>query len=371
MRIIMLGAPGSGKGTQAKLLEDAYNIPQVSTGDLLRDALASGSPLGLKAKAAMDAGQLVSDEIVLGIIRDRIRQPDAKKGFILDGFPRNTAQAEALTRMLVSLGQPLDAALLMEVDMEMLVQRLSGRLTCPDCGSVFNNYTNPPKLEGQCDSCGSANLYQRADDNEETVFNRLRVYELQTAPLVEFYKTMEKLHSVDASGSVDQIKKRIQKALKVVERTRKVREAARKAAARKEAAAKPAAKTPAKPVPKKKVAKKTAKKVAKKVAKKATKKKVAKKVAKKKVGKKAAKKVVKKAAKRKVAKKVTKKVTKKKVVKKAAKRKVAKKATRKVARKAAKKKASKKKASKKKVARKSASKVTRKAAPKKRKTRRR
>jgi len=364
MRIIMLGAPGSGKGTQAKLLEDAYRIPQISTGDLLRDALASGSPLGLKAKAAMDAGQLVSDEIVLGIIRERIRQPDAKKGFILDGFPRNTAQAEALTRMLVSLGQPLDAALLMDVDMEVLVQRLSGRLTCPDCGSVFNNYTSPPKLEGQCDNCGGANLYQRADDNEETVFNRLRVYETQTQPLIDFYRTMEKLHTVDAFGSVDQIRKRIQKALKVVERTRKVREAARKAAARKAASAKPVVKAAPKKAEKKvakTVAKKAAKEGAKKVAKKSVVKKAApKKAAKKKVVKKAAKKVAKKTASKKTSKKVVaKKAVKKKVIKKAAEkvakrpakeapsRKVAKKVAKKAARKKVVKKAAKKKASKK------------------------
>jgi adenylate kinase len=186
MRIVLLGAPGSGKGTQAKLLVEKYGIPQVSTGDLLRAALQAGTPLGLQAKAAMDTGQLVSDEIVLGIIRERLRERDARAGFILDGFPRNVAQAQALDQMLLGMGQPLDLALLIDVDFDILLQRMVGRRTCTNCGALYNMFTSPPKLEGQCDRCGGT-LHHRADDNEETISNRLRVYDTQTKPLVGYY----------------------------------------------------------------------------------------------------------------------------------------------------------------------------------------
>jgi adenylate kinase len=185
MRIVLLGAPGSGKGTQAKLLVEKYGIPQVSTGDLLRAALQAGTPLGLQAKAAMDTGQLVSDEIVLGIIRERLRERDARSGFILDGFPRNISQAQALDQMLLSMGQPLDLALLIDVDFDILLQRMVGRRTCTSCGTLYNMFTNPPKLDGQCDKCGGT-LHHRADDNEETISNRLRVYDTQTRPLVNY-----------------------------------------------------------------------------------------------------------------------------------------------------------------------------------------
>lgn len=208
MRIVLLGAPGSGKGTQAKLLADKYRIPHVSTGDLLRAALAAGTPLGLQAKAAMDAGQLVSDDIVLGIIRERLRQPDAKKGFILDGFPRNLVQAQALDQMLGGLGQPLDAALLMDVDLDVLMQRLAGRRTCENCGRVYNIYTHPPRLDDQCDYCGGR-LLHRADDNEETIGNRLRVYDGQTRPLIEYYRKQGRLETVDGVGEVEVIFKRM------------------------------------------------------------------------------------------------------------------------------------------------------------------
>jgi len=161
MRIVLLGAPGSGKGTQAKLISEKYRIPHVSTGDLLRAALAAGTPLGLQAKAAMDAGQLVSDDLVLAIIRERLKNPDAKKGFILDGFPRNIPQANALDSMLRNIAQPLDAAILMEVDFDILMQRLTGRRTCENCGAAYNVYTNPPRLEDQCDRCGGP-LHHRA-----------------------------------------------------------------------------------------------------------------------------------------------------------------------------------------------------------------
>jgi len=208
MRIVLLGAPGSGKGTQAKLLTEKYRIPHVSTGDLLRANLAAGTPLGLQAKAAMDAGQLVSDDLVLAIIRDRLKNPDAKKGFILDGFPRNIPQANALDSMLRNIVQPLDAAILMEVDFDILMQRLTGRRTCENCGAAYNVYTNPPRLEDQCDRCGGP-LHHRADDNEETIGNRLRVYEGQTKPLIGYYRDQGRIETVDAVGDVKDILKRM------------------------------------------------------------------------------------------------------------------------------------------------------------------
>jgi adenylate kinase len=215
MRIVLLGAPGSGKGTQAKLLVEKYRIPHVSTGDLLRAALAAGTPLGLQAKAAMDAGQLVTDDIVLGIIRERLRANDAKKGFILDGFPRNIAQAQALDTMLMNLNQPLDCAVLMDVDFDVLMQRLTGRRTCENCGAAYNVYTNPPRLDDQCDRCGST-LHHRADDNEETIGNRLRVYDSQTKPLIGFYRQQGRLETVDAVGDVNDIFKRLLKILEPI-----------------------------------------------------------------------------------------------------------------------------------------------------------
>ncbi|HEX7043090.1 MAG TPA: adenylate kinase [Burkholderiales bacterium] len=208
MRIVLLGAPGSGKGTQAKLLSEKYKIPQVATGDLLRAAVAAGSELGRKAKAAMDAGQLVSDEIVLGIIQERLSRPDAKPGFVLDGFPRNIPQAQALDAMLARLGQPLQLALLVDVDREVLTKRMTGRRTCSQCGAIYNVHFSPPKTSGKCDKCGGT-LTQRSDDNEETVRNRLAVYEEQTAPLVSYYKAQGKLRTVRGVGAINDIFKNI------------------------------------------------------------------------------------------------------------------------------------------------------------------
>ena len=204
MRIVLLGAPGSGKGTQAKLLVDKYHVPQISTGDLLRAAVTANTPLGQRAKAAMEAGQLVSDDIVLGIIEERLAQPDAKNGFILDGFPRNIPQAESLDGMLAKLGMPIDTALLIDVDFDILLQRLTGRRTCESCGQMYNIYTSPPRLEDRCDKCGG-NLRHRADDNEETIGNRLRVYEAQTAPLIEYFRRQGKLHTINGIGEIDEI----------------------------------------------------------------------------------------------------------------------------------------------------------------------
>lgn len=210
MRIVLLGAPGSGKGTQAKLLVEQYKVTQISTGDLLRAAVAADTPLGRMAKAAMDAGQLVTDEIVLGMIRERLSQADAKKGFILDGFPRNIPQAQALDGMLDLLGKPLQLALLVNVDVDVLLQRLTGRRTCESCGQMYNVYTSPSKLDDQCDKCGG-NLRHRADDNEETISNRLRVYEAQTAPLIEYYRAQNRLRTVQGVGDIGDIYKAVNK----------------------------------------------------------------------------------------------------------------------------------------------------------------
>ncbi|HEV58635.1 MAG TPA: adenylate kinase, partial [Phycisphaerales bacterium] len=204
MRIILLGAPGSGKGTQAQLMVERFRIPQISTGDLLRSAVSKNTPLGQQAKAHMDAGQLVPDEIVLGMIRERLASPDTDNGFILDGFPRNLNQAERLDNMLEAMGKPLDTALFIDVDFDILMQRLAGRLTCESCGAVFNIYTSPPRQDSICDNCGG-NLHHRADDNEETISNRLRVYEAQTKPLVGYYAERGKLLRLDGEREIEDI----------------------------------------------------------------------------------------------------------------------------------------------------------------------
>lgn len=217
MRIVLLGAPGSGKGTQSQRLTARHGIPQLSTGDLLRAAVSQGTPLGLQAKEAMDAGRLVADEIVLGMIRERLASPDTQKGFILDGFPRNLAQAQALEGMLQEIGQPLNAVVLLEVDPVQLVKRISGRRSCQDCGAVFNVFTSPPP-QGDADVCpktGSGHrLFQRPDDNEATVAERLRVYEEKTRPLVDFYAQQGLLQTLDAEGSLDEITERLEAVLK-------------------------------------------------------------------------------------------------------------------------------------------------------------
>ncbi len=208
MRIVLLGAPGSGKGTQAKLLVEKYKIPQMSTGDLLRAEVSAGTELGKRAKASMDAGQLVSDEVVLGMIQTRLSKPDAKNGFILDGFPRNIPQAQSLDAMLARLGQPLQLALLVDVDTDVLMKRLTGRRTCGSCGAIYNIYFSPSKTGNKCEKCGGA-LTHRSDDNEQTVGNRLNVYQQQTAPLVNYYKAQGKLRTVRGVGAVNVIFKNV------------------------------------------------------------------------------------------------------------------------------------------------------------------
>ena len=355
MRIVLLGAPGSGKGTQAKLLAEKYGLPQISTGDLLREAVASGSLLGRQAKAAMDAGQLVSDDIVLAIIQERISRSDARKGFILDGFPRNQPQAEALDQLLTRLGQPLNLALLVAVDVDALIQRLVGRRTCLSCGQMYNVFYAPPHMDGRCDACGGK-LRHRADDNEETIGNRLRVYETHTLPVVNYYEEQEKLRTVQGVGEIKDIFKAVVKIVddvkanartetrrtdairaaiakhrankgdakakggksagKAAKKTATKKTAAKKAVAKKTAAKKTTSKAAAKTAGK--AVKKTTKKTAKKVVRKAVKKKSP--VKKKAVARKAAakKKVVKAPVKKQASKKTAKKPVKKTVARKKA-----------------------------------------------------
>nr|WP_126456690.1 adenylate kinase [Sulfuriflexus mobilis] len=215
MRIILLGAPGSGKGTQAKLLVKKFGVVQISTGDLLRDAVDKGTALGRQAKPLMDSGQLVPDEIVLGVIRERLEEEDVAKGFILDGFPRTLPQAEELDKILVQLRLPVQGALLIDVDVDALIQRLGGRQTCSACGQMYNLYTSPSRLYDHCDVCGGE-LRQRADDNEETIGNRLRIYETQTMPLLDYYREQDKLRTIQGVGEIEDIFTALQKELKTL-----------------------------------------------------------------------------------------------------------------------------------------------------------
>ena len=204
MDLIFLGPPGAGKGTQAKMLVERYGIPQVSTGDILRAAVAEGTDLGKKAKEYMEAGKLVPDEVVIGIIEERLKQSDCEKGFILDGFPRTVPQAEALDKVLEKMGRKIDHVLTLDVPEEELIRRLTGRRTCKKCGAMYHIIFNPPKAEGVCDKCGGE-LYQRPDDNEETVRSRLSVYEQQTRPLIDFYEKKGLVRKIDGRGEIKEI----------------------------------------------------------------------------------------------------------------------------------------------------------------------
>ena len=212
MRIVLLGAPGSGKGTQAKKLSAEKNMPHISTGDMLREAVAKGTRFGQKAKAIMDAGNLVSDDVMLGIISERLSQPDAADGFILDGFPRTRQQATDLEELLDTLGVPLDAAILMDVEFEILMKRLTGRRTCSRTGKLLNVYFSP-KQEIDAVIAAGGELIQREDDNEQTIRNRLDVYREQTEPVVEFYRKRNRLTVVDADGLIDDVYVRLEAAL--------------------------------------------------------------------------------------------------------------------------------------------------------------
>ena len=208
MRIVLLGAPGSGKGTQAKRLQEDRGWPQVSTGDLLRDAVSAGTAMGLRAKAAMDAGDLVADEVVLGIIKDRLGEDDAGHGYVLDGFPRNLSQAESLDGVLAELDQTLDAAVLMDVPHDLLMKRLTGRRTCSTTGKLLNIYFSPPEELQACID-GGGDLLQRHDDREETIDNRLEVYRRQTEPLIDYYRRLGLLRVVSAKGRIDEVHARL------------------------------------------------------------------------------------------------------------------------------------------------------------------
>ena len=204
MRIVLLGAPGSGKGTQAKILTGDMNVPHISTGDMLREAVADGSRFGQKAKSIMDAGNLVSDDIMLGIIAERLSKPDAAEGFILDGFPRTRQQAVDLDELLDQLAVPLDAAVLMDVDFEILMKRLTGRRTCSKTGKLLNVYFSSQEDLDECTNAGGE-LIQREDDNEETIGNRLDVYRENTEPVVDFYRKRDRLRTVNAEGAIDDV----------------------------------------------------------------------------------------------------------------------------------------------------------------------
>jgi adenylate kinase len=207
MNLILLGPPGAGKGTQAKILQDKLGFKQLSTGDMLRAAIAAGSEVGLKAKAIMDRGDLVSDDVVIGIVSDRLDQPDVKKGVVFDGFPRTPAQADALDKVLASKGQKLDAVIEMKVDDEALVKRITGRYTCATCGRGYHEEFARPKVPGVCDVCGGTEFTRRPDDNEKTVRDRLAVYNRQTAPLVSYYQTKGNLHVIDGMADIAEVTK--------------------------------------------------------------------------------------------------------------------------------------------------------------------
>ena len=213
MNLILLGPPGAGKGTQAQLLKDRNGLVQLSTGDMLRAAVASGSELGKQAKSIMAAGGLVSDEIMINLISDRISQPDCAKGFILDGFPRTTRQAEALDAMLSAKGLKLDAVIELKVDDAALVERISGRFSCAKCGTGYHDKYKQPKKAGICDSCGSDQFTRREDDKAEVVASRLEAYHRQTAPLLPYYKARGVLKTVDGMAGIDEVQGQIEKVL--------------------------------------------------------------------------------------------------------------------------------------------------------------
>ena len=212
MNLILLGPPGAGKGTQAKMLTEEFSIPQISTGDILRAAVKEGTALGLKAKSFMDAGELVPDEVVIGIVVERLQCEDCSNGFILDGFPRTVAQADALQENLKSLGKELDRVIALQVDTEALVERLTGRRTCRSCGRGYHVRFDPPAVEGRCGSCGGE-LFQRDDDREATIRHRLAVYDEQTAPLIRYYRQTGLLVELDGMREIPEVQETLLTAL--------------------------------------------------------------------------------------------------------------------------------------------------------------
>lgn len=213
MNLILLGPPGAGKGTQAKILEDSRGLKQLSTGDMLRAAVAAGTEHGKRAKEVMARGDLVSDDIVVSIIAERLEAPDVRKGFILDGFPRNTAQAEALGAMLKAKGLKLDAVIEMKVDDAALITRIAGRYSCAKCGKGYHDQFEKPRVAGVCDACGGTEFTRRPDDNEATVRGRLEVYNKQTAPLVDYYRSVGLLKTIDGMAEIQEVTRQIGKVL--------------------------------------------------------------------------------------------------------------------------------------------------------------
>ncbi len=216
MNLILLGPPGAGKGTQAKRIEEARGLVQLSTGDMLRAAVAAGTEVGNRAKAVMEAGELVSDDIVIGIISERIDEPDCENGFILDGFPRTVAQAEALDKLLAEKNKTLDVVIEMQVEDDPLVGRITGRFTCAKCGEGYHDEFKKPARDGICDKCGGTQMTRRADDNEETVRSRLAAYHEQTAPLIDYYGKKGVLKSIDGMKAIDEVTSQISTVLDAV-----------------------------------------------------------------------------------------------------------------------------------------------------------
>ena len=212
MKLILMGPPGAGKGTQAEKLVEVYHIPHISTGDMFRKAQKDGTELGLKAKSYMENGQLVPDEVTVGIVKERLAEDDCKDGFLLDGFPRTVKQADALDAILKELGMTLDRVINIDVDNKFLIDRLTGRRVCKSCGASFHVKNKAPKVDGVCDKCGGM-LYQRKDDNVETVSNRLEVYGVQTAPLIDYYQSKGIMSAIDGSKSMEEVLADIRSAL--------------------------------------------------------------------------------------------------------------------------------------------------------------
>ena len=210
MNIILMGLPGAGKGTQAEKIVATYGIPHISTGDMFRAAMQQQTELGLKAKSFMDKGELVPDEVTNGIVKERLQQADTEKGFLLDGFPRTQAQAEALDKIMQDLNRSIDAVINIEVNPEILMQRLTGRNICRNCGSTYHKTNNPPKVEGTCDRCGSHDFYQREDDKPETVENRIQINIEQSKPILNYYKAKGILRNVDGESGIDNLFQTIQ-----------------------------------------------------------------------------------------------------------------------------------------------------------------
>lgn len=204
MKIVLLGPPGAGKGTQAKSISNRYSIPHISTGDIFRKNISENTPLGIEAKKHIDKGQLVPDEVTINMVKDRLQQDDCKNGYLLDGFPRTVNQAEALQEFLNSRNEDLDTALLIEVPTDFILERMTGRRVCPSCGASYHIKFNPPAAQGKCDVCGS-DVIQRKDDTEETVSERLDVYERQTQPLIDFYKERNLLSTVDGTQAINEV----------------------------------------------------------------------------------------------------------------------------------------------------------------------